>query len=120
MGNPVSWLASSDRLNSWACSSLVPVLVTAFAALVPAQAREPSAIDATRYYGNRSYPASVAQRRLDLPAHTQVRLTIELLEEDAQKMKNRDALTALENLWRQSKIHSTEERLTRDQLHERR
>ena len=50
---------------------------------------------------------------LNLPDHSQVRITIEPLEEGVQ-----EKLAALENLWRISKVHS-EEHLTREQLHER-
>jgi predicted DNA-binding antitoxin AbrB/MazE fold protein len=52
---------------------------------------------------------------LDLPDHTQVRLTIEPMDLDSQKAEK---LAALEALWRISKPHS--ERLTRDELNERR
>ncbi len=55
---------------------------------------------------------------LDLPDHTQVRLTIELLAEDEQKKRQQEKLAALQSLWRISKGHS--EHLTRDQLNERR
>ena len=56
---------------------------------------------------------------LDLPDRAQVLVTVELLEEDQSK-RQKASLQALENLWRQSKINSQGERLTRDQLHERR
>lgn len=53
---------------------------------------------------------------LNLPDHSQVRITIERVESSLQID---DKLAALESLWRNSKTHS-EEHLTRDQLHERR
>ncbi len=52
---------------------------------------------------------------LNLPEHAQVRVTVEMLETDAQKAEK---LAALEALWRISRPHS--EHLTRDQLNERR
>jgi predicted DNA-binding antitoxin AbrB/MazE fold protein len=57
---------------------------------------------------------------LNLPEHTQVRLTLELLTEDEQKKRNQEALAALEEVWKNIRVHSTEPHLTRDQLHERR
>jgi predicted DNA-binding antitoxin AbrB/MazE fold protein len=52
---------------------------------------------------------------LDLPEHAQVRITVEPLMADAQRAEK---LAALEALWRVSRAHS--ERLTREELHERR
>lgn len=57
---------------------------------------------------------------LSLPDKAQVRLTVELLDEDTCRKQQQAALKALEELWRLGKIHSHEDRLTRDQLHERR
>ena len=57
---------------------------------------------------------------LNIPVHSRVRLILEIVDEDEQAKKNQETLSALEDLWRHSKVHSTEERLTRDQLHERR
>ena len=56
---------------------------------------------------------------LDLPTDARVRLTIDLVEDRDHKNGQRDRLAALEDLWRNSKIDSHGERLTRDQLHER-
>jgi predicted DNA-binding antitoxin AbrB/MazE fold protein len=55
---------------------------------------------------------------LNLPDHAQVRLTVEILDQGEQKMRNQEALAALEELWKISKVHS--KLLTRDELHERR
>jgi predicted DNA-binding antitoxin AbrB/MazE fold protein len=52
---------------------------------------------------------------LSLPERTEVRITIETLENDQQKAEK---LVTLEALWRISKPHSRH--LTRDELHERR
>lgn len=52
---------------------------------------------------------------LCLPERTEVRVTIEPLENDLQKAEK---LASLEALWRVSKPHS--KHLTRDELHERR
>lgn len=57
---------------------------------------------------------------LDLPDHSEVRLTVEVVNDHEQRRKQQEALQALEDLWKKSNIHSKEERLTRDQLHERR
>jgi predicted DNA-binding antitoxin AbrB/MazE fold protein len=53
---------------------------------------------------------------LRLPDHSQVRITIELLQPE---VRNEQRLAALESLLRISKAHS-ENHLTRDELHERR
>ncbi len=52
---------------------------------------------------------------LSLPERTEVRITIEPLENDPQ---NAQKLASLEALWRISRPHS--KHLTRDELHERR
>ena len=57
---------------------------------------------------------------LDLPSHSKVRVTVELLQDESLEAKQREALRALEELWRNSRIDSHGERLTREQLHERR
>ena len=56
---------------------------------------------------------------LQLPPHARVRVVIEPLHEHTQQQRQA-AWTAMEQLWRQSKIDSGGERLTREQLHERR
>jgi predicted DNA-binding antitoxin AbrB/MazE fold protein len=55
---------------------------------------------------------------LNLPEHADVRLTIELLDEDEQKKRNQDTLAALEALWKISKNRGGH--MTREQLNERR
>jgi predicted DNA-binding antitoxin AbrB/MazE fold protein len=57
--------------------------------------------------------------RLDLQPHARVRLTVEPLEQDTAETQRR-AWAELEQLWRQSALDSQGERLSRDQLHERR
>ena len=60
---------------------------------------------------------------LDLPEQTHVRLTVELLHSAIQKEwdeKREERLAALESLWKNIRVHSTEPHLTREQLHERR
>lgn len=57
---------------------------------------------------------------LNLPEHSQVRATLELLDAGEQLKRNQETLAALESLWQNSHICSTEPHLTRDQLHERR
>lgn len=60
---------------------------------------------------------------LDLPEHAEVRITIERSKEDLQKeweSTKEERLAALEELWKNTCVHSTEPHLTRDQLHERR
>jgi predicted DNA-binding antitoxin AbrB/MazE fold protein len=52
---------------------------------------------------------------LNLPEHAQVRITIEPLVANSQIAEK---LAALEALWRVSRAHA--ERLTREELHERR
>jgi predicted DNA-binding antitoxin AbrB/MazE fold protein len=56
---------------------------------------------------------------LSLPEHAQVCVTIEVLAADEQTKQNQETLAALQSLWQSSNVYSTE-RLTRDQLHERR
>ncbi len=56
---------------------------------------------------------------LQLPPHSRVRLVVEPLQLDAERQRQA-AWAAMEQLWRQSKIDSGGERLTREQLHERR
>jgi predicted DNA-binding antitoxin AbrB/MazE fold protein len=56
---------------------------------------------------------------LDLPDHSQVRLTVEPLNLDEQTRRNQETLAALEALWKNVSICSKEPHLTRDQLHER-
>jgi predicted DNA-binding antitoxin AbrB/MazE fold protein len=56
---------------------------------------------------------------LALPENARVRLTIDLVIEEP-KLTPAERLAALEELWRTSTLHSDGERLTRDQLHERR
>ncbi len=52
---------------------------------------------------------------LNLPNHAQVRITVEPLVPDAQSAEK---LAALQALWQLSRAHG--ERLTREELHERR
>lgn len=56
---------------------------------------------------------------LSLPENAHVRLTVELVGEEAEQCRS-EKLAALEALWRHSKLRSDGERLTRDQLHDRR
>jgi predicted DNA-binding antitoxin AbrB/MazE fold protein len=56
---------------------------------------------------------------VQLPAEAQVRLTVELLDAEATASQQQAKLAAIQELWRQSTLHSTEPYLTRDQLHER-
>jgi predicted DNA-binding antitoxin AbrB/MazE fold protein len=56
---------------------------------------------------------------LALPANAKVRLTVDLIIEEP-KLTPAQRLAAIEELWRTSTLHSDGERLTRDQLHERR
>jgi predicted DNA-binding antitoxin AbrB/MazE fold protein len=58
--------------------------------------------------------------RLDLPAHTRVRLIVEPLPADTEAARRQQAWEAVERLWQQSIIDSQGERLSRAQLHERR
>ena len=55
---------------------------------------------------------------LKLPPHARVRLAVEPLQDDAGD--RRQAWEALERLWQSSAIDSGGDRLSRDQLHERR
>ena len=57
--------------------------------------------------------------RPDLPSQTRVRLIVEPL--DPTELTQRDqAWDALQRLWQSSTIHSHGQRMTREQLHERR
>jgi predicted DNA-binding antitoxin AbrB/MazE fold protein len=55
---------------------------------------------------------------LRLPAHARVRLTVDSLEQEP--VGSEDAWAELEELWKEATVDSGGERLTRDQLHERR
>ncbi len=57
---------------------------------------------------------------LNLPTHTQMRVTIELLVNATADLQRRQAWETFERLWLESAIDSGGDRLTRDQLHERR
>lgn len=59
-------------------------------------------------------------QRLNLCPKTRVRLVVEPLEEDTEKMRRQQAWEAVEQVWQQSTIDSKGERLSRQQLHERR
>jgi predicted DNA-binding antitoxin AbrB/MazE fold protein len=59
-------------------------------------------------------------RPLPIPPRSEVRLTFELVENDYSATQRQAALQALENLWRSHEIDSQGDRLTREQLHERR
>jgi predicted DNA-binding antitoxin AbrB/MazE fold protein len=54
---------------------------------------------------------------LDLPSHATVRVTVELLHGDVLRDQQLEALRALEDLWRHSRLDSHGERLSREQLH---
>lgn len=56
----------------------------------------------------------------ELPPSTRVRLVVEPLHEDTEAMQREAAWETVERLWRQSSIDSQGERLSREQLHERR
>ncbi|HKI36966.1 MAG TPA: antitoxin family protein [Gemmataceae bacterium] len=57
---------------------------------------------------------------LKLPPHSQVRLAVEPLDEDDERVRRQHAWETVELLWRRSTIDSQGERLSRAQLHERR
>ena len=58
-------------------------------------------------------------QRPDLPPQTRVRLTVEPLDQ-AELTRRTQAWDALQRLWESSTINSHGQRLTREQLHERR
>lgn len=58
-------------------------------------------------------------RRPDLPPQTRVRLIVELLD-PTELTRREQAWDALQRLWDSSTINSRGQRLTREQLHERR
>jgi predicted DNA-binding antitoxin AbrB/MazE fold protein len=55
-----------------------------------------------------------------LPESTRVRLVVEPLSEEADEPHRRQAWADLEQLWQESSFDSRGDRLSRDQLHERR
>jgi predicted DNA-binding antitoxin AbrB/MazE fold protein len=55
-----------------------------------------------------------------LSESTRVRLLVEPMSEDADESRRRQAWTDLEQLWQKSTFDSHRDRLSRDQLHERR
>ena len=57
---------------------------------------------------------------LDLLPHSRVRVAVEPLEDSAELQRRQQAWQALEHLWQHMAIDSQGQRLTRDQLHERR
>ncbi len=57
---------------------------------------------------------------LSLLPHSQVRVAVEPLEDEETQLQRRVAWETIERLWRESQLDSGGERLTRDQLHERR
>ena len=57
--------------------------------------------------------------QLHLPAHCRVRLVVQPLEESEEHAR-RQAWEAVDRLWQQSAFDSRQQRLSRDQLHERR
>lgn len=59
-------------------------------------------------------------RPLPIPARSEVRVTIELIDGGQGLNQRQAALRALEDLWKANAIDSHGERLTREQLHERR
>lgn len=58
------------------------------------------------------------EQKLDLPPHTRVRLTVEAV--DARAGADDEAWSELERMWADRPVDSGGDRLTRDQLHERR
>jgi predicted DNA-binding antitoxin AbrB/MazE fold protein len=57
---------------------------------------------------------------LSLLPHSQVRVAVEILEDEQTQLQRREAWDTLEQLWQHSQLDSGGERLTREQLHERR
>lgn len=57
---------------------------------------------------------------LSLLPHTRVRLLVEPLEDESNQIRGQTAWETLQRLWQESTIDSQGERLTREQLHERR
>jgi predicted DNA-binding antitoxin AbrB/MazE fold protein len=58
--------------------------------------------------------------RLNLQPHSRVRVAVELLEDETEVALRQRAWETIERLWRECAIDSQGERLTREQLHERR
>jgi predicted DNA-binding antitoxin AbrB/MazE fold protein len=59
-------------------------------------------------------------RQPALAENTRVRLLVEVLRDEAEEPRQQAAWTSLQQLWQQSTFNSHGDRLTRDQLHERR
>jgi predicted DNA-binding antitoxin AbrB/MazE fold protein len=55
-----------------------------------------------------------------LSESTRVRLVVETINEDVDESRRQQAWADLEQLWQKSMLNSQGDRLTRDQLHERR
>ena len=55
-----------------------------------------------------------------LSEHTRVRLLVEPIQDDTDDSRRQQAWASLEQLWQKSTFDSHGDRLTRDQLHERR
>ncbi len=55
-----------------------------------------------------------------LSESTRVRLLVETINEDADESRRQQAWASLEQLWQKSTFNSHGDRLSRDQLHERR
>ena len=55
-----------------------------------------------------------------LSESTRVRLLVETIDEDTDAALRQQAWASLEQLWQKSTFNSQGDRLTRDQLHERR
>lgn len=55
-----------------------------------------------------------------LSESTRVRLVVEVMSEDSDESRRSQAWADLERLWQASTLDSSGDRLTRDQLHERR
>ncbi len=55
-----------------------------------------------------------------LSEHTRVRLLVEPIQDDTDDSRRQQAWASLEQLWQESTFDSHGDRLTRDQLHERR
>ncbi len=57
---------------------------------------------------------------LSLLPHCRVRVAVEPLEDEETQLRRRQAWETIERLWRESTLDSGGERLTREQLHQRR
>jgi predicted DNA-binding antitoxin AbrB/MazE fold protein len=62
----------------------------------------------------------IPDEKLNLAEHTRVRLLVEPLEGGSEAARRDSAWAALEDAWQQTTLDSKGDRLTREQLHERR